>query len=106
MKITDVLIANETIGKHLLLVDVAPSYEYKDGKKTESVEGYKYTIAMQDRSFDKITVKIKGAKQMDVDGYVPVEFIGLELFIYWMNGDYVLGARATGIKALSEKKTN
>ena len=38
------------------LMDSAPSYRYDDGKKTDIVEGTKYTVA-NTRTFDKIDVK-------------------------------------------------
>ncbi len=38
------------------LMDSAPSYQYDNGKKTENVEGTKYTVA-NTRTFDKFDVK-------------------------------------------------
>lgn len=98
MKITEVKIANSTVGKKLLLVDVQPYYIYKDGQRTETVEGYRYTVVMQEHAFDKLAIKIPGAQQMETpDGYVEVVFDGLELYIYWRAGSYDVGAIATGI---------
>ena len=49
--------------------------------------------------FDKIAVRIDGKQQLDVpDGYAEVVFQNLELYIYWMQGTYQVGARAKGVK--------
>ncbi len=98
MKLTELIIDTRTLGKKLLLVDVSPYYAYAEGKKTEVVEGYRYTVALPDRMFEKVSVKIKGDAQMDnPDTYIDVSFEGLELFIYWRGGEYALGATAKGI---------
>lgn len=106
MNITDLKISNESLGNKLWLVDVLPVYEYKNNERTDKVCGYKYTVAMADKSLDKINVKIEGKKQLEKpDGYAEVTFSGLELFIYWMNGQPQVGARATGI-ALANQAAN
>lgn len=106
MKITDVIInSTKTVGTHLLLTEVTPYYEYESGKRTEKIKGYKYVVAMPDRGFDKLTIKIEGQRQDDIviDGEcVEVAFDNLELYIYWMNGTYDVGARATGIHRIKK----
>lgn len=52
--------ANKTVGKNPVLVDVAPSYVYESGKRTGEVSGFKYTVALPDKAFEKLTVKIDG----------------------------------------------
>lgn len=100
MKITDVIIDPRTLGKKLLLVDVSPYYAYIDNKKTDTIEGYRYTVALPDRAFEKVAIKIKGEAQMDnPDTYIDVSFEGLELFIYWRNNEPTLGVRAQSIHA-------
>ena len=42
---------------NLILINVAPYYNYVDGKKTDAVIGYRYTV-VEDKNFDKINVKI------------------------------------------------
>lgn len=49
--------ANKTVGKNPVLVDVAPSYVYENGKRTGEVSGFKYTVALPDKAFEKLTVK-------------------------------------------------
>ena len=100
MKLTEIIVDRKTVGKTLLLVDVLPVYHYEKGEKTEIVEGYRYMLILPEKNFQKIGVKILGDKQMEKpnDGYVEVLLEGFELFIYFMKGEYHLGARATGIK--------
>ena len=98
MNITDLKISNESLGRKLWLVDVLPVYEYKNNERTDKVCGYKYTVVMPDKNFDRIGIKVEGRKLLDKpDGYAEVVFDSLELFIYWMNGQPHVGARAAGV---------
>lgn len=98
MKITDAIINPSTLGNKLWLVEVTPAYAYQDNRRTDTIIGYRYTVALPERNLDKISVRIDGAKRMDSpNGYVEVRFEGLELYLYWSRGEYQLGARATNI---------
>lgn len=100
MKLSDVIIDNSTLGSSLKVVETKPIYEYADGKRTTKIKGYKYTVVMPDRGYDRIEVKIEGSLQLDVtDNPIDVTFDGLELYIFWYNGAYTLGAKATAIRA-------
>ena len=56
------------------------------------------------KGLDKINVRIDGDKRMDApDGYAEVRFDGLEVFIYWSQGQPQVGARATGIHLVNPK---
>lgn len=57
--------ANKTVGKNPVLVDVAPSYVYENGKRTGEVSGFKYTVALPDKAFEKLTVKIDGECKLE-----------------------------------------
>lgn len=104
MKLTDLIISPASLGKKLWLVDVSPAYEYKDGKRTDTVLGYRYSVALPEKGLEKITVKIDGEKRMDApDGYVEVRFDDLEVFLYWSKGDYHVGATATGVHLVNPK---
>lgn len=84
----------------MLLVEVRPRFEYQNGQRTDTITGYSYIAVLPDRSFEKLSVRIDGPQlmQQPEDGdYVHVEFDHLELFIYWAQGQYSVGARATGI---------
>lgn len=104
MKYTDVVIdAYASIGQ-ALLVNVSPAYGYKNGVRTEEVTGYKYEVAMTEHGLDKISVKIEGKKLMDTpDNFVEVTFQDLEIYLYMMNGQLQVGARATGISVVKNK---
>lgn len=104
MKITDLIISPKSLGEKLWLVDVAPAYEYKDGKRTDTILGYRYSIALPERGLDKVDVRIDGPQQAEApNGYVEARFDGLEVFIYWSRGDYHVGAKATGIHIVNPK---
>lgn len=96
MKITDLQIDLKSLGNKLWLVEVAPAYAYQDNRRTDTIIGYRYTVALPERNLDKISVRIDGAKRMESpNGYIEVRFENLEL--YWSRGEYQLGARATNI---------
>lgn len=100
MKVQDLIIdAQASIGKKTLLVEVIPCYQYKDGKRTDVIEAYRYVVALPEKAFEKLGVKISGNQLMDVteQGYEDVQFDGLELHLYWQQGTYEMAATATGI---------
>lgn len=100
MKVTDVVVdASATMGKKLWVVDVVPAYEYVNGQRTQNVTGYRYVTVLPERKMEKISVKIDGAAQMEApNGYVEVVFDGLEVNLYWANGDYNVSAKATAVR--------
>lgn len=106
MKLSDVKVdTDKTFGKKLWLVDVAPAYEYKDGVKTDRLEGYRYTITLPEKNFEKISVRIPGDPAVDhVDGYCECKLSGLEATVYQNGRDYAISARATAIELLGNKK--
>lgn len=94
MKLTDLIVSPKSLGDKLWLVDVSPAYEYKDGKRTDTVLGYRYSVALPEKGLDKVDVRIDGQQQAEApNGYVEVRFDGLEVFIYWSKGDYHVGAK-------------
>ena len=104
MKLTDLIIDNRSLGKRLWLVEIVPAYEYKDGKRTDNITGYRYIVAMPDRGLEKIGIKIEGKQLLEVpEGYAEVSFSDLEIFLYWSNGQYQVGARAKSISLVNTK---
>ena len=104
MKITDLIIDPKSLGEKLWLVEVTPAYEYRNNQRTENVTGYRYAVAMPDKGLEKINVRIDGKQLMEaLDGYAEVRFTGLEVFIYWSNGQPQVGAKATGIALVNTK---
>ena len=101
MKITDLIIDPKSLGSKLWLVDVSPAYEYQNNRRTDTVLGYRYTVALPEKFLEKVNVRIDGEKRMDTpDGYVEVRFDGL---IYWSQGQPQVGARAAGIHLVNPK---
>ena len=88
-------------------MDVIPSYAYQNGQRTDTVTGYRYTVALPDKGLDKINVRIDGDQQMDAPAsFVEVRFAELEPYLYWSGGEYQLGARAKGIAAVNAGKAD
>ena len=103
MKITDLIIDPRSLGSKLWLVDVSPAYEYQNNKRTDTVLGYRYAVALPEKGLEKINVRIDGEKRMEApDGYAEVRFDGLEVFIYWSKGQPQVGAKATGIHLVTK----
>ena len=104
MKITDLVIDPKSLGNKLWLVDVTPAYEYQNNKRTDTVLGYRYAVALPEKGLEKINVRIDGDKRMEApDGYAEVRFDDLEVFIYWSKGQPQVGAKATGIHLVNTK---
>lgn len=100
LRVRDLRIDPASLGAKKLLVDVAPSYEYKDGKRTDTVTGYRYVIALPAHSLEKIGVRIDGKQLMEKpEGFLEVEFSDLEVLAYEAQGHVQFAAKATGISA-------
>lgn len=85
----------------MMLTAVKPFYAYVDGKRTDCVQGYKYTVALPEQRFALLDVKIEGAKQMEAptSGYKSVQFVGLAVKLYFDNNNRVqVSAKASGIR--------
>ena len=65
LNIRDLKIDPASLGAKKLLVDIVPTYEYKDGHRTETVTGYRYIVALPDLSLEKLGVKIDGKQLME-----------------------------------------
>lgn len=91
---------NATVGPAPLLVDVAPALKWVDGKATEVVEGYRYTIACPGARMETLAVKVLGPQAVTLTPgtLLPVNLEGLELYIYVRDGRAMVGARATAIR--------
>lgn len=105
-KASDIVIdANKTFGSKLWLVEVAPYYEYKDGEKTNTVSGYKYTVALPERNLEKVGVKIAGAQLVDQPkGYVECKFTNLEAGVYLQGTSINITAKADSIALMGNKQ--
>ena len=105
MRIQDLIIDPISLGSKHWLVGVSAAYEYKDGRRTDNVTGYRYSICLPEKGLEKINVRIDGKQLLEApeSGYVEVTLAGLEVFIYWSNGQPQVGAKATGITQVNHK---
>ena len=85
----DVIVVNweATIGQPILAVDLAESYVWTNGKRTDVQDGWTLTILVPQMKFDKLTVKIKTNKKPQIfegneDAPVPVRLTGLTGRLY------------------------
>ena len=92
------------MGSKKLLVDVVPVYEYKDNQRMNKVVAHRYVVALPERAFEKIGVRIDGPQLIDApDGFVEVTFHGLDLAAYESVGKVNIIAKATGISLANPK---
>lgn len=107
MDIKDVAIdAYKTVGTELLLVGVAPSYAYENGRRTDTIIGYKYEVVLPQRAYDKISVKIEGDLRIELqeNETVFVALDNLTLTPYWTPQGYRISTTATDIKPVNPPK--
>ena len=107
MNIRDLKVDPECLGQKKLLVDVRPAYDYKDGKRTDTVTGFRYDIALPKHALEKLSVRIDGDLQMQppAEGFVEVEFTGLEIGMYEKDGHVNLTAKAAAIAPAGRKQS-
>ena len=107
LNIRDVKIDVASLGQKKLLTDVQPAYEYRDGKRTDNITGYRYEIALASHNLDKINVRIDGKQLMEApkDGFVEVEFTDLEIGAYQKDNQVFFTAKATGIAPAGRKNS-
>ena len=73
----------------------------KDGKRTDTVTGYRYIVALPAHSLEKIGVRIDGKQLMEKpEGFIEVEFADLEVSAYESQGPVQHTATATGISTV------
>ena len=65
LNIRDLKIDPASLGKPLLLVEVRPYSEYKDGKAVEGIAGYRYDVCLAAHRLEKLGVKIEGPQLME-----------------------------------------
>lgn len=100
LRVRDLRIDPASLGAKKLLVDIAPAYQYDNGKRTDNVTGYRYIIALPAHSLEKIGVRIDGKQLMEKpEGFAEVEFSDLEVSAYESQGHVQFTAKATGISA-------
>lgn len=100
----------DEIKNQFIVTGVYPDYEWKDGKPTEKLKGYKYRTVCPSAGYDETIVKIEQTKpSVDPDTVetqpVLVSFEQLEFKSFYNNtsGKLEYTAKATGLKVLTQK---
>ena len=98
-----VIDAYKTLGNSMYLTEIRPYYEYKDGVKSNTVAGYKYS-ACRKKDLEKIAVKIPGKQLVEApkEGYVEVKFNDLAMTLYMMDGKPQVSASASAISVVGK----
>lgn len=65
LNIRDLIIDPASLGAKKLLADITPAYEYKDGRRMETITGYRYIVALPENGLEKIGVKIEGKQLLE-----------------------------------------
>ena len=98
--------AYATVGKNLLLVSISSAYSYENGKRTDTVIGYKYEVVMPEKMYEKLSVRIDGDQKLELpENETPqVVFEGLKMSLYWTPQGYNIKATANNIKFVNPSK--
>lgn len=104
-----VIDTTQTIGEKLLLLEIRPYADYKEGIKGEQA-GLTFTCLSEKLNYEKVDIKVAGILQppFEFDGTpVAVAFDGLNAKVWqdWNNkGELKLSITADGIRPLAEKR--
>ena len=88
LSLNNIKIDPNSLGKKLILTSVSPFYKYEGGVRGTEVIGYRYDIACVMHGLEKISVKIEGPQQIqmnDGDDYPFVRFEGIQIKAYVIN---------------------
>ena len=90
LKITALRIDPVSLGEIFLLADITPSYEYKDGERTDTLDGYRYSVVLPAHKMEKLSIKVSNRIPLvDIEnsGEIPigtaVKFSNLEVGSYY-----------------------
>ena len=92
-----------TNGGGMILTDVRPAYEYKDGKRTDKVVGLKVATVLEKNAYDTLTVTVANpvdtlsAVLEKAEAPVYVDFEGFTARIYTINGRVDVSAKADSV---------
>lgn len=87
------------------LLQLAPRFEYKDGKKTDRKIGVNATVIVRDAQNAIMTVKVERVKKqgdVSLSDRPAVKFEGMTVKPYARNGFIEVSVSATEMTALSE----
>lgn len=112
LKITDLKIDPKSLGPTMLLADISPSYEYKDGTRTENLVGYGYDVVLPAHKMEKLRVKVFNKtplidieKGEEIPIGTPVQFTNLEVGSYFSKTQGVsISAKADNVTFVTNAK--
>ena len=92
----------QTCGDVFILTEMAPVYNYVDGKRQGDPIAYNYTVVLPQRKYDSLKIRIEGPSAMEApEDPIQVKFDGLELTIKWSQSeDYYIAGTASGVVAV------
>ncbi|MBQ6757200.1 MAG: hypothetical protein IJP43_09700 [Oscillospiraceae bacterium] len=110
LTISDVVIdVPKTLGRNVLAVASEPSREYIDGKPSDTISAYRYTLVLADKAYKAITVKVPGTEHIEIapGEVVPVFVEGLTIRPYISNSgsrpSIMLSATANSVRKADNK---
>jgi len=111
LRITDLKIDPKSLGATMLIADISPSYAYKDGERTDKLEGYRYSVVLSTYKMEKLGVKVLNKtplidieKGEEIPIGTPVQFSSLEVGSYYSKTQGVsITAKADGISFANSK---
>lgn len=107
MDLKDVVVDSyATVGKNLMLIGITPAYSYENGKRTDTVIGYKYEVVLPEKKYEKLNIRILGEQKLDMpENETPqVVFEGLTINLYWSPDGYKISASADNVKLVNPPK--
>ena len=67
LNINDVVIdVPKTLGRNVLAVACEPSREYIDGKPSDNISAYRYTVVLGDKAYKAVTIKVPGTEHIEI----------------------------------------
>jgi hypothetical protein len=103
MNVQDLVITiSASFGKKMFCVAVRPVNEFIDGKRQDKIVGYRYTVVLQDKKFDRIDVRVDGPQTLEVGEHdvIPVTFTDMAVCVYMMNGKMQFSVKASAINVV------
>ncbi|WP_458407199.1 hypothetical protein [Anaerotignum sp.] len=90
------------LGAKKILTTIMPIHHFVDGKKTDTITGYRYMISLPNLGFRKLGVRIPGKQLIQLQGnnYPLVEFDNLQLGLYERQGKSYVTAKASNIRII------
>lgn len=97
-----------TLGGRMILAEVRPAFDYKDGQRGNKVTGLKVTVALEKNGFDTLTVTVSNPEDRlsslleKGDGPVYVDFVNFTARLYTMNGRTDISAKADSVIVVTD----